>query len=230
MQATSPSDGGGARDGWRLSHPFRRARPKLLLVEGQDEWHLLIRLLERLGIANVDVRSFEGKDNLANTLVTLASGSASGLDVIEDLAVWRDAEGDAGGAQDAVEGALRGSGFAVPGRPGEFVPGSPGVAYLVLPPGVEQGCLEDVLLASIAKGAEALPCIDQFCQCLRGKEREALLSPHPNDSKIKLHAYLCSLEDPTTLIGQAADQGVWNFTHEAWKPLLQFLSNLSQHG
>jgi hypothetical protein len=229
MPVTLASDAGGIRDGWRTSHPYTEARSRLLLVEGQDEWHLLVRLLDHLEITNLDVRSYEGKDNLSDTLRTLTSGSASGFGNITHVGIWRDAEGSAQGARQSIEGALRESKLPVPAESGEFVPGNLAIGYLLLPPGSEKGCLEDVLLASLAKGAEALPCVEGFLRCLREKEEQELLTPHPNDGKIKLHAFLCSLEDPSTLIGQAANQGVWDFRSGVWQPLIQFLRDLSEH-
>ena len=36
-------------------------------------------------------------------------------------------------------------------------------------------------------------------------------------------AYLASRSDPSLKIGEAANAGYWNFDHQAWQPLKQFL-------
>ena len=205
---------------WSLSHPFTKKKPKLLLVEGEDEWHLLIRLLEPiLGVVEIDVRSFAGRDNLSRALRSLREGAASGFDYVRALGVCRDADEDPDAAFHSVCTALRTNDFTAPEQPGAFADGKPRVGVLILPDRERKGSL-DTILRTAAAGEETMGhCVSAYIECLKGSG----LSIHPNTDKVWVHAYLASRPNPSLKLGEAAKAGCWNFNHEAWEPIKQFI-------
>lgn len=213
---------------WLLAHEFTKARPFLLLVEGEDEWHLLIRLLEPvMGITTIDVRAYDGVGKLGATLKSLHE-VASGFHHIRTLAIWRDAETDAKTATACVQGALRDAGFAVPDNPGEFVQGSPQVGFFILPGDDQPGSLEDICLQAVAEDP-TMPCVETFLECVKVKAGESeQVCLHPNDGKTRLHAYLASRREPGLKVGEAAKAQYLNLDHPAWERIKGFLRELTQ--
>ncbi|MEN6643898.1 MAG: DUF3226 domain-containing protein [Armatimonadia bacterium] len=200
-----------------LAKPFSAEHPRVLLVEGNDEFYLLLELLGQLEL-NVDVRVYDGVSELAPTLMALGTGTARGFDSVTTMGVWRDADIVADDALQSVQNALRLAGFAVPNASGGFAEGQPRVGLLILPDGAAPGALENVCVASVRDPA-ALPCIDGYIECLQ----RAGVHLHPNLDKTRVHAFLASREEPGLKIGEAAKARHWDFSHPAWQPLIEFL-------
>jgi hypothetical protein len=74
--------------------PLSLTKPKLLLGEGIEEVRFFHALLLRLGISDVQVESYNGKDHLASYLKSLPK--IPGFDALVSLGVTRDADLDAG--------------------------------------------------------------------------------------------------------------------------------------
>lgn len=210
---------------WDIRHPFSSKRPKLLLVEGEDEWHLLIRLLPLIGVEGIDVRSFGGNSMLRPALEALGAGAVTGFDYIKALGIWRDAEQDATAARQSIMGALQAGGFPVPEEVSLFAGTDRRVGYHILPDGASEGCFEDVCLACVAADP-ATSCVNAYIGCLENQAAEGKLRLDPNRSKTRIHAFLASREDATIQIGQALDARCWDTGHPAWQPLIQFLRDM----
>ncbi|MEI6499420.1 MAG: DUF3226 domain-containing protein [Armatimonadota bacterium] len=204
-----------------MTAAFTAAHPKVLLVEGKDEFYLLLQLLEEPVFADqvIDVQMYDGTGGLAKTLKTLRHSAPTGFRAhVTTLAVWRDADQDSMGSLQQVRDALQSASFAVPDRSGQFVDGPPRIGVFILPDGRNAGALENVCLASVGK-PEVLSCVDGYLACLQATGTEL----HPNLGKSKLHTFLASREEPGLKIGEAAKARYWNFTHPAWQPLIDFL-------
>ena len=102
---------------------------------------------------------------------------------------------------------------------GEVTTGDPLVGVLVLPDD-GPGMLETVLARCFAETREA-DCIDRFFQCVKADGRTILRS-----EKARTCAYLATTRDPHVSVGVAAKKGVWNFTHDAFNKIREFLSRL----
>jgi len=210
-------EGTGANK-WELRHPLTSERPKLLLVEGEDEWHLLIRVLPTLGITDVDVRSFGGNSRLAATLRSLADGTVTGFDFVTAVGIVRDAEREGvEAAVQSVASAIENAGFAEDARER--------ISYFILPNGEDAGCFEDVCLACVADDP-ATECVDAYMNCLEAQAADGQLRLDSNLSKTRIHAFLASREDATIQIGQAFDAKCWDINHEAWQPLIDFIKSM----
>ncbi|MCE5237059.1 hypothetical protein LLH23_01025 [bacterium] len=210
--------GGAAINQWELRHPFTSERSRLLLVEGQDEWHLLVRVLPTLGIADVDVRSFGGNEKLAAALKSLADGAVTGFDYITSMGIVRDAEAQGvEAASQSVVAAIRNAGFPEDGERR--------INHFILPNDRDPGCFEDICLACVSDDP-ARKCVDDYAACLATRAAEGRLTLDPNPSKTRIHAFLASREDATIQIGQAFDAHCWDMNHEAWQPLIDFIKSV----
>lgn len=204
--------------------PFGSEHPKVLLVEGDDEFYLLLQLLEDPALAqcSIDVRIYGGTGELGRTLKALRHSAPRGFrQHVTTLAVWRDADQDPVGALREVRGALEAAGFSAPQHSGEFADGVPRVGVFILPDGVSQGALENLCLASAAD-ARPMQCVDDYLTCLQ----RTGVRLHPNLGKTRTHAFLASREEPGLKIGEAAKAGYWDFSHPVWQPLIEFIKTM----
>ena len=194
-------------------------KPKLLLVEGNDEVRLFGALAKHIGADDVQIRAYQGRNNIRGFL--RAVRQAPGYSDLESIAVTRDADENSDGAARSVRDALRATGFPVPESPLEPERGG-GIAvrYLIIPPNGETGALEDVCLASVAEDP-ATACVETYFDCIEQSAHDGPAAARM--SKAKVHAFLSSRENPTLRLGEAAERGVWRFDAPAFAPLKSVL-------
>ena len=207
-QRGSPAAG----DAWRIENP------KLLLVEGIDEVRLFEALAKDIGAEDVQIRDYQGKDNLRRFLGVLPRIQRY-LD-LESIGVTRDADENSDNAAESVRDALGAAALPVPNSPLESAnDGRIAVRYLIIPHG-ETGALEVVCLASVAEDP-AMTCVQSYFDCI---ERSALDGPREKWMvKARVHAFLSSRENPALRLGEAAERGVWSFDAPAFDPLKSVL-------
>lgn len=194
-------------------------KPKLLLVEGNDEVRLFGALAKHIGAEDVQIRAYHGRDNLRQFLIFIPQ--VDGYSELESIGITRDADESGDNAARSVRGALGAAGFPVPESPLEpAADGIISVRYLIIPPNGDTGALEDVCLASVSEDP-ATACVEDYFACI---ERSALDGPRAaRMSKAKVHAFLSSRENPTLRLGEAAERGVWRFDDPAFDPLKSVL-------
>jgi hypothetical protein len=201
--------------------PFVVSRPKLLIVEGDDDKHVLFQLLtSHLGLTDIDIRDTEGTGNLRNYLDLLPS--ISGYANIKTIGIVQDSDETPEKTFAAIVKAVKKHYDVVPEAPGSFVGSDRRVGILVLASGAPKCTLEHVCLQSVESSQQCLECVEAYYQCLV----EAGADLHPNEAKHKAHAFLAALPNPTRNLGQAAYDGVWDFRHEAWQPLIDFIKTM----
>jgi hypothetical protein len=198
----------------------RLEKPKLLIGEGKDEVNFFTALLKRLGIAEVQVEEYGGKPALGAYLKELRT-KRPGRRKLQTLAVTRDL--DVGMVQDyqSVCSALTNSGLAAPPAPGQFIKGKPSVGVYLFPDNQRPGMLEDLCLDAAAADP-ALPCVDDFIQCIADRAKR---SPVPL-AKARMHAWLASQDEPDLRLGEATQKLWWPWNHPAFDALKQFLHDL----
>lgn len=81
----------------------------------------------------------------------------------------------------------------------------------------------ETLLCRTFAGTEMDRCIDGFLQCA-----EESGSPIHRRDKSRAHAWLATRQDPHVSVGHAARKGYWNFDHEAFDGVRQYLRALAQ--
>ena len=84
------------------------------------------------------------------------------------------------------------------------------------------GAIETLCMRSLTGNPEA-ECVDSYLKCL---ESHGVFHAKNHDKSF-IHAYLASQVDPLVRVGEAADQGVWEFEREAFGPLRDFLKALA---
>ena len=205
-----------------MAAALRIEQPKQVLVEGNDEVRLFGALARHLGISDIQIDPYRGRDNLRPFLKALSL--LDGFENINSLAVVADANSDRNRTGQRIRGALSDAGLPSPRRPLEVVTqDSVRVCYLVVPHEAESGMIEDVCLDSV-QADPAIDCVDQYFECIKQTNvrgpREVWLA------KARLHAFLASRERPDLRLGEAADAGIWDFGADAFQPLKDLLQLL----
>ncbi len=198
------------------------ARPiqksKLLLVEGSDDKRFFAALLASLSLNDIQVEDYGGKDRLRSELRSIRN--TSGFAEVASLGVTRDADTAVNSAFQAVQDALRDAGLDAPSTPLAPTSGNPKITVW-LPPGASRtGEIEDLCLDSVA-GDPALACVDNYMNCLTKN-----LKDFTSTAKAKLYAFMSSQPNPRLRLGEAAEKGLWPFSHAAFDEAKRFLSLL----
>lgn len=188
---------------------------KLLLVEGIDEVRLFGALAASIGVDDVLIRDYGGRDRLRPFLKTVAETEE--YEGLSSLGIVMDADDSAASAGERVRSALSAAALPVPAAPLQSAGNeNPKTCYLILPPDGETGALEDVCLASVAEDP-AMNCVEDYFDCV---ERTPSGGPRANRmSKARVHAFLSSRERPDLRLGEAAESGVWRFGAPAFDSL-----------
>lgn len=182
---------------------------RLALVEGKDEVNFYSAIRGHLGLADIEIRSFEGVNNLRPTLEALRS--VEGFDRLVALAIVRDAEGNGGAALQSVKDALRVNGFAVPEHGLERVGANPAVMMLINPHQTPNGRFEDVCAESV-RDTPVMRCVEEYIVCL---QRLGTGMP-TKEWKTRIHAYIAAQHQPQVSLGVAAGYGYFPFDHGAF--------------
>ena len=197
-------------------------QPKQVLVEGNDDVRLFRALARHLGISDIQINQYRGRDNLRTFLRTFTA--LPGFASVNSLAVVADANSNRNGAEDRIRDALSNAGLPSPRRPLEtLAQGNLRVCYLVVPHDAASGMIEDVCLDSV-QADPAIDCVERYFECIEqtnvGGPREVWRA------KARLHAFLASRERPDLRLGEAADTGIWDFGADAFSPLKDLLKLL----
>jgi uncharacterized protein DUF3226 len=194
--------------------------PKLLVVEGRDEYAFFVAALNHLSLQNsIQVRNFGGITEWPTYLPTLVQ--TPGFERVVSLGIIRDAETNADNAFASVRDALGRAGLPVPAQPNVVAPGKPAVRVYILPDCARPGMLETLCLEAV-RDDPASRCVDSYLACLR---RRGAQSP-TNRDKARVQAFLASRPSVPRLIGEAASAGDWPWDHPAFQLLLTFLRAL----
>ena len=215
---------------------IQSGKPHLIFCEGRDAYYFVYFFLDYIKKKKRDFVAFEGYDfggitQLPRALKALPF-EGEFKTVLKSVSIIRDAETNAQGAFQSVQGALRGAGFAVPDalcRPA-WDPAAqyPGVVtgFLFFPTCSEEcteGTLEDLCLKILAqKNAQAIladveRAIDPYLQ------NKTLPRPHKN----RLHAYFSFTDDFVSLkIGEAAKAKAFSWENPSIASLKNFLRSI----
>ncbi len=194
-------------------------KPKMLLVEGRDEFNFFSALLRHLEQTEIEVSIYGGKDKLRTRLRALPS--ILGFENVESIGIVRDADEDAGAAFQSVCSSLSNANLPVPDSPLVLTSGRPQIAVMIMPPGANTGMLEDLCLSAL-RDDPAMLCLDQYFQCLE-VQMESLPQ---NTSKARVHAFLASRERPDLRLGEAALGGYLPWDSPAFDAVKQFINQL----
>lgn len=196
-------------------HEIRQ--PRLLLVEGDADVGLFIRLCQRITVSNVQIIPYGGKGNFRNVLGVLMA--QAGFEGVDRVGIVRDADNDARAALRSVQDALTHAGLPLPGQSGTAATSTVRTMIQIMPPGGSDGCLETLLWHTIPEPLAS--CIDEYIECA------GVLSPGSRRAKSRVQAYIAAQKDPELRLGESARAGYWDFGHPAFEPLKEFLRSLA---
>ena len=205
--------------------PMRIESERLLLVEGPDDRNRFEALIRhRFGGAHSDVQVIDagGASAFKPRIDAIRLAASQAGKNLRTLCIIRDADQDPGAAWQSVRDAVASSDLQPPDRHAAFSDASPSVGIFIMPDGASKGTLETLCRRSVAEKPAAY-CVERYLTCL--DEHDATSSR--NRDKSFAHAYLASRHDPVARVGEAAQQGVWNFDHPAFAALDRFLCSLS---
>lgn len=196
--------------------PKRIESATQLLVEGNDWRNFFGALCRHLDLDHVQIQNYGGVDDLRAFLGAFVR--MPDFHTVQRLGIVRDAEASADAAFQSVQSSLQHAGLPVPSSPNALSASTPTVSALVVPE-EGSGMLETILAQSFA-GTPEDACIDGFFKCI--KASGATL---PRPDKSRTCAYLATTPSPHVSVGVAAQQGVWDFDHEAFAPMRSFLES-----
>ncbi len=203
-----------------MSSPSRLLRieqPKLLVGEGAEERRYFTKLLSHLGIHDVQVEHYGGTGELRKWLNSL--NKVPGFDRLRSLGVTRDANGDSAAAKQAVRDAVADEGFPLAGVASQSSKSEPCTSIFILPDDQSDGDLEALCLRSI-EHEPAYRCVLEYLTCMQRYFREF----HKN--KAAVVSWLACRSDRPCRLGEAAEKALWNFHHDSFAPLSEFLKSL----
>jgi hypothetical protein len=195
-------------------------KPKLLIVEGKDDFNFMLRMLDHMGVDDVQIHEIMGVNGLGAKLGAIKK--APGFSDVQKITLMVDCDADAAAREDAIKAALASVSLVVPLAADVRAAGDPSVRYSLIPGGVNIGCLEHLLMESFA-AHPTVPCLDAFLQCVN----------HPakfgsNDwAKARVHCLLSTFSEAGLKIGEAAKANYFDFTHAAFQPLRDVVTDLA---
>jgi len=199
--------------------PRKLDKPKLLIGEGKDEVLVFEAFLSHLGILDIQVEDYCGKDRLPDYLDALSK--QSGFAQIKSIGVTRDADADAAGAFASLCDHLSRRSLVTPAASGNVRPGTPSVGVMIFPDGKNGGMLEDLCLAAL--GTDSLTkCIDVYFNCVEAAKN----APPKKIAKARIHAWLAAQEPPDLRLGMAAQKGLIPWNNNSFDQLRGFLTAL----
>lgn len=196
-------------------------RRNLLVVEGKSALVFFEAFLAHLGRTNdVQVQDFGSRDNRAAMIRTLAV--TPGFAGVNSFGIVIDAEGNPSGTLQSLRHHLGRASLAIPPGHAQFVSGKPRVGFFILPDGISEGMLETLCLRAVAADP-AMPCIDEFFNCLTLRGVPAPQNP----TKARTQAFLASrVSSKVDQVGRAAQASIWPWASDAFAEARQFLSDL----
>jgi hypothetical protein len=203
------------------------AQPRVILVEGREDLRFYASACRAANVLNrVELRPVEGWSNFARHVRTLLSVGTA----LRAIAIIRDAESNGQGAFRSACSAFSQAGLPQPTQPGQLsIPDAQGryTAVLVVPPG-RKGSIETMCLESL-NGQVPLNCAQDFVACLDGYDPPPASRTQAQQDKRTIGAMMIAgASSPRPLrigarLGEAAEQGYWDWTHPAFQPVMAFV-------
>jgi len=168
--------------------PTPIVKPKILLVEGMDEFNLFNELLNELNLRDIQVIEVGGKDKFAKDMPQLPV--RTGFEIVTSIGIVRDADNNPQAAFQSIRGILHSMQYPEPNAPLETAHGSPNITIMIVPDIDKTGMIEDICLNSVADD-NAMICVNQYFECLELQQRVLAANVMP---KARVRAFLASRE------------------------------------
>ena len=134
----------------RIKAKIQIQAPCLIIVEGKSECVFFRALFEHHGLSGFQIVDAESKDKIYKTLLGLVS--LEKFEEVHTVLIIRDADQNPQGALQSAAGVLRRVGLSAPLHHAEMQnTQAPQTGVFIMPNGVDQGMLEDLLLESVSE-------------------------------------------------------------------------------
>lgn len=193
-------------------------RPHVLVVEGLDDFNVVVGILAAMEIESVHIVCTDGVENLAPRLKVYAK--TPGWANVRRLCILVDSDNDPAGRLASIRSALGNAQLPVPRAAGEIAGEGLSVLYSTLPAPDAVGRLETVIANAVPHETRA--CIDQFMGCA-GIADDGVSGRH---EKAYVHAYIATTSDPGAKIGEAVTSRVIDVSAPAFEPIRAVLRAL----
>ena len=198
-------------------------KPKLLLVEGQDEENFFEEFLKHLKIPDIQVIESKGKEQLKAMFPGIVN--IPGISKLKALALIQDADKNAKDTFKSLCSTLKKQDLTSPTRIGDFTKDKPKIGIFTMPDGKSPGSLETLFLSTV-KSEPITTCVNSFMECIQNSNSNKYNKPPKNKDKAQTRAFLSAMEEDTYSLGVAAKKSYWPFDSDKLKPLSQFLQTL----
>ena len=194
---------------------------KFVFCEGKDDLAVIQGVAVSIGLINLNIEFYSGKDNLTHFLKAARLRPEFSRNQVAAVGIIRDADEDGQAAFQSVHAALLANGFNAPEKSGGVAAGEIITGVMIIGPNAGRGMIEDLCLQSVRDVPE-FPCIEGYFQCVSQKSGRADFS-----SKAKVRAWMAAQKDHDLYVGKAAEAGYWPWQSPAFDPLKVFLNTLA---
>jgi hypothetical protein len=193
---------------------------KFVFCEGGDDLAVATGVARSIGLADIRVEPFLGKNNLRNFLRDVQTRPEFAQNNVATVGIIRDADEDGHAAFRSVCDALAVNGFKAPDRNGGFAANGIKTGVLIVGPKGGKGMVEDLCLDSVSNLPE-FPCVNDYFQCITQKSGRKDFS-----SKARVRVWMASHVDYELYVGKAAEKGYWPWESPVFDSMKEFLRQL----
>jgi len=193
---------------------------KFVFCEGNDDLAVISGVAGSIGLTDLRVEPFLGKDNLRNFLKSVQTRPEFTRNLVAAIGIIRDADEDGNAAFQSVADSLLANGFKAPEQNGGFAINGIKVGVLIVGPNGGRGMVEDLCLNSVSDLPE-FPCVHDYFTCIAQKSGRRDFS-----SKARVRVWMASHIDYDVRVGIAAEKGYWPWKNPVFDPIKDFLRQL----
>ena len=205
------------------TEPFKIEKPIIFVVEGLDDKAFIEEFLDFLKLKdNFQIKDCGGRDNIKQIIETLTKDA--NFNNVKYLIVLMDNDKNAESTKVLIKNIFKGNLLPCHVNPGEFITNSDGnlnCGYYVFPSQNEEGDLETMLLKTYTDNS-INRCVNNFIDCFTNNSAKFKIT-----NKKKLQAFIITSEkDSIKDLRTAVKAKHYDFNHEAFKELKEFLSKI----
>jgi Protein of unknown function (DUF3226) len=193
---------------------------KFVFCEGGDDLAVISGVAVSLGLADLQIEKFLGKNKLRQFLKDLQTRPEFAANMVQAIGIVRDADQDGDAAFQCVRDALSANGFNAPEENGGFAENGIKTGVLIVGPKGGKGMVEDLCLDSVCHHPE-FSCMEDYFQCITQKSGRKDFS-----SKARVRVWMASQVDFELYVGKAAEKGYWPWEDPVFDTMKEFLRRL----
>ncbi|ODS41729.1 MAG: hypothetical protein A7315_00400 [Candidatus Altiarchaeales archaeon WOR_SM1_79] len=195
-------------------------KEKIIAVEGKDDKWFFERLLEKLGISDIQVWDIGSKGEFKNKFPDIRL--FSGFNNVRRVAAILDADNSYRNSKESIEHTINRA-LKASSNPKEFSSSNPAVAYFIMPNNKDKGMMETLCVLS-QKNNPAMKQVDKFIEAVNSDT--AIKEKPKNEDKAKAQAYLAIMPEIAYGMAYGIVKNYWDLSHTDFKELINFLKSI----